>query len=98
MRGPLGVRLVDRQERINGMILVTDKEHGEFTDDESLPKQLATVLSHELRNLRTPVRNGIYGFRAPTAWPAPSISASLYRQREAAPLRGGLSALVEKAE
>ncbi|MBI5546490.1 MAG: PAS domain S-box protein [Deltaproteobacteria bacterium] len=46
LRGLLGARLVDRQGRSSGMILVTDKEHGDFTaEDESLLRQLATLAS-----------------------------------------------------
>jgi signal transduction histidine kinase len=46
MRGLLGARLVDREGRTNGMILVTDKERGDFTaGDESLLRQLATLAS-----------------------------------------------------
>ncbi len=46
MRGLLGVRLVDRQGQTSGMLLVTDKEQGDFTEeDESLLRQLATMAS-----------------------------------------------------
>jgi two-component system CheB/CheR fusion protein len=46
MRGLLGVRLVDRQGRTNGMILVTNKEQGDFTvEDESLVRQLGNMAS-----------------------------------------------------
>jgi len=46
MRGLLGVRLVDPEGRTNGMILVSDKEQGDFTaEDESLLRQLATLAS-----------------------------------------------------
>lgn len=46
MRGLLGVRLVDRQGRTNGMILVTNKEQGDFTaENESLLRQLGTLAS-----------------------------------------------------
>jgi two-component system, chemotaxis family, CheB/CheR fusion protein len=46
MRGLLGVRLVDRLGRTNGMILASDKEQGEFTaEDESLLRQLGAMAS-----------------------------------------------------
>jgi PAS domain S-box-containing protein len=88
LRGLLGARISDRQGRTNGMILVTDKKEGDFTEeDESLLRQLAAiaslasqhvearrgleeadknkneflaVLSHELRNPLTPIRNSLY--------------------------------------
>jgi two-component system CheB/CheR fusion protein len=88
LRGLLGVRLVARDGRTNGMLLVTDKEQDDFTtEDESLLRQLATIaslglqhvearialeqrdrhknhfiamLSHELRNPLTPIRNSLY--------------------------------------
>jgi two-component system CheB/CheR fusion protein len=46
MRGLLGVRLLGRQGQTSGMLLVTDKEQGDFTaEDESLLRQLATLAS-----------------------------------------------------
>jgi two-component system, chemotaxis family, CheB/CheR fusion protein len=52
MRGLLGVPMLARNARANGMILVTDKEGGEFTvEDESLLKQLATVASLALQHV-----------------------------------------------
>ena len=46
LRGLLGARITDRQGRTGGMILVTDKEEGDFTEeDESLLRQLAAVAS-----------------------------------------------------
>jgi len=52
MRGLLGVRMMARNDKPNGMILVTDKEHGEFSsEDEVLLKQLATVASLALQHV-----------------------------------------------
>jgi PAS domain S-box-containing protein len=52
MRGLLGVRMSRRDGRTNGLILVTDKAHGEFTDeDESLLRQLATIASLALQHV-----------------------------------------------
>jgi PAS domain S-box-containing protein len=52
LRGLLGARLLDRSGRCNGMILATDKEGGDFTEeDESLLKQLATVASLALQHV-----------------------------------------------
>jgi len=52
MRGFLGVRMLARDGRTNGVILVTDKEHGEFTaEDEALLRQLATVASLALQHV-----------------------------------------------
>jgi PAS domain S-box-containing protein len=52
MRGLLGARLVDLHGGTSGMILVTDKEHGEFTaEDESLLRQLATMASLALQHV-----------------------------------------------
>ncbi len=46
MRGLLGARVVDIRGRTNGMILVTDKEKGDFTEeDETFLRQLAAVAS-----------------------------------------------------
>ncbi len=51
-RGLLGARMVGRAGQPSGMILVTDKEEGEFTDeDESLLTQLATVASLALQHV-----------------------------------------------
>jgi PAS domain S-box-containing protein len=52
MRGLLGVRLLGRGGRSSGMILATDKEEGDFTEeDESLLTQLATVASLALQHV-----------------------------------------------
>jgi PAS domain S-box-containing protein len=52
MRGLLGVRIQARSGRTSGMILVTDKERGDFTEeDEALLKQLATVASLGLQHI-----------------------------------------------
>jgi len=52
LRGLLGVRLVDRQGRTSGLLLVTDKEQGEFSEeDESLLRQLATIASLALQHV-----------------------------------------------
>jgi signal transduction histidine kinase/response regulator RpfG family c-di-GMP phosphodiesterase len=52
LRGLLGVRLATRDGQTNGMILVTDKEHGELTaEDEALLKQLGTVASLALQHV-----------------------------------------------
>ncbi len=52
LRGLLGVRMVGRSGRANGMILVTDKAHGDFTEeDESLLRQLATIASLALQHV-----------------------------------------------
>jgi PAS domain S-box-containing protein len=51
-RGLLGARMVSRTGEPSGMILVTDKEQGDFTDeDESLLAQLATVASLALQHV-----------------------------------------------
>jgi len=51
-RGLLGARMVGRNGQPCGMILVTDKEQGDFTDeDESLLAQLATVASLALQHV-----------------------------------------------
>ncbi len=52
MRGLLGVPMIARNGQTNGMILVTDKERGEFSaEDESLLRQLATVASLALQHV-----------------------------------------------
>jgi signal transduction histidine kinase/ActR/RegA family two-component response regulator len=52
MRGLLGVPMRDRRGRTNGLILVTDKERGDFTDEDvSLLQQLATVASLALQHV-----------------------------------------------
>ncbi len=52
MRGILGARMVGRNGRPSGMILVTDKEAGDFTEeDESLLAQLATIASRALQHV-----------------------------------------------
>jgi len=56
MRGMLGVPMVSRTGQANGMILVTDKAEGEFSDeDESLLRQLATVASLALQHVEARV-------------------------------------------
>src|SRR3990172_3495909 len=56
MRGLLGVRLVGRQGETRGMLLVTDKEHGDFTaEDESLLRQLATMASLAMQHVEARV-------------------------------------------
>ncbi len=56
MRGLLGVRMLPGKGQPTGMILVTDKVDGEFTDEDvSLLKQLATVGSLALEQLRARV-------------------------------------------
>jgi signal transduction histidine kinase/ActR/RegA family two-component response regulator len=46
LRGLLGARMVGRQGETSGMILVTDKEGGEFgAEDESLLRQLGNIAS-----------------------------------------------------
>jgi PAS domain S-box-containing protein len=52
MRGLLGVPMRARDGRTSGLILVTDKERGDFTEeDESLLRQLATVASLALQHV-----------------------------------------------
>jgi signal transduction histidine kinase len=52
MRGMLGVRMVGRSGQTSGVILVTDKEQGDFTEeDESLLRQLATIASLALQHV-----------------------------------------------
>ncbi len=52
MRGFLGTRMTSPDGRTSGMILVTDKEQGDFTaDDESLLRQLATMASLALQHV-----------------------------------------------
>ncbi len=54
MRGLLGAKLIGRNEQSSGsgMLLVTDKEQGEFTaEDESLLRQLATIASLALQHV-----------------------------------------------
>jgi PAS domain S-box-containing protein len=52
MRGLLGARLSGQAGKANGMLLVTDKEQGEFTaEDESLLRQLATLASLALQHI-----------------------------------------------
>ncbi|HEY6006395.1 MAG TPA: chemotaxis protein CheB, partial [Anaeromyxobacter sp.] len=52
MRGLLGVRMVGRNGQPSGMILVSDKEQGDFTDeDESLLRHLATIASLALQHV-----------------------------------------------
>ncbi len=52
MRGLLGAKLSGRAGATSGMLLVTDKEHGEFTaEDESLLRQLATLASLALQHI-----------------------------------------------
>ena len=52
MRGLLGVPMLGRSGQVDGTILVTDKEQGDFTEeDESLLKQLATVASLALQHV-----------------------------------------------
>jgi two-component system CheB/CheR fusion protein len=56
MRGLLGVRLVDHQGRTDGMILVTDKDQGDFTaEDEALLRQLGTLASLALQHVEARV-------------------------------------------
>jgi PAS domain S-box-containing protein len=52
LRGLLGVPLRTRDGRTDGMILATDKAHGDFTsEDEALLEQLATVASLALQHV-----------------------------------------------
>ena len=52
LRGLLGARLVGRDGQTNGLLMVTDKEHGEFTpEDESLLRQLAALASLGLQHI-----------------------------------------------
>jgi signal transduction histidine kinase/ActR/RegA family two-component response regulator len=52
LRGLLGVRMQGRSGQTSGLILVTDKEQGDFTEeDESLLGQLATVASLALQHV-----------------------------------------------
>lgn len=52
LRGLLGVPLRARNGVTNGMILVTDRGHGDFTsEDETLLRQLATVASLALQHV-----------------------------------------------
>jgi len=54
MRGLLGVRMVARSGQTSGMILVSDKFEGDFTEeDESLLTQLGTVASLALQHVET---------------------------------------------
>jgi len=53
LRGLLGARLVDRDGRPSGLIMVTDKSEGEFTaEDESLLRQLAAIASLGLQHIQ----------------------------------------------
>ena len=53
IRGLLGVPIPGHNGQSSGMILATDKEHGEFTaEDESLLRQLATVASLALQHVQ----------------------------------------------
>ncbi|MBI4322222.1 MAG: GAF domain-containing protein [Chloroflexi bacterium] len=52
LRGLLGARLVGRDGRANGLLMVTDKEQGEFTpEDETLLRQLAALASLGLQHI-----------------------------------------------
>ena len=52
LRGLLGTRLTDRQGRANGLLLVTDKIQGDFTqEDEILLRELATITSLAMQHL-----------------------------------------------
>jgi PAS domain S-box-containing protein len=52
MRGMLGARLVDAAGRSNGLIMVSDKAGGEFSEeDEVLLRQLATLSSLSLQHV-----------------------------------------------
>ncbi len=52
LRGLLGARLVDREGNPNGLIMLTDKEQGEFTaEDEAMLRQLAAIASLGLQHI-----------------------------------------------
>jgi PAS domain S-box-containing protein len=52
MRGLLGVRMMGRDGQASGMILVTDKIEGDFTEgDETLLRQLGTIASLALQHV-----------------------------------------------
>ena len=52
LRGLLGARMVDREGNPNGLIMLTNKEQGEFTtEDEALLRQLAAVASLGLQHI-----------------------------------------------
>jgi PAS domain S-box-containing protein len=52
MRGLLGARMLGRNGQPSGMILVSDKDQGDFTEeDESLLKHLATIASLALQHV-----------------------------------------------
>jgi len=52
MRGLLGVRMKGRDGQASGMILVSDKEEGDFTEgDETLLRQLGTIASLALQHV-----------------------------------------------
>jgi signal transduction histidine kinase len=53
LRGLLGARLMDRDGKAKGLIMVSDKEQGDFTaEDEVLLTQLATIASLGLQHIR----------------------------------------------
>jgi signal transduction histidine kinase len=52
LRGLLGVRLGDARGAVSGILLVTDREEGDFTaEDESLLRQLGAIASLALRHV-----------------------------------------------
>jgi PAS domain S-box-containing protein len=52
LRGLLGTRLTDRQGRANGLLMVTDKTQGDFTEeDEILLGELAAIASLAMQHL-----------------------------------------------
>jgi signal transduction histidine kinase/CheY-like chemotaxis protein len=52
LRGLLGARLFDRQGRVSGLIMLSDKGDGDFTsEDEALLSQLAAIASLALQQL-----------------------------------------------
>ncbi len=53
LRGLLGARMVDRDGRPAGLIMVTEKREGEFTaEDETLLRQLAAIASLGLQHIK----------------------------------------------
>ena len=52
LRGLLGARMVDREGKPKGLIMLTEKEKGEFTvEDETLLRQLAAIASLGLQHI-----------------------------------------------
>lgn len=53
LRGLLGVRLIGREGQASGLVMVSDKEQGDFTaEDEALLMQLAALASLSLQHIQ----------------------------------------------